>query len=515
MAIDTTKKVKKITVDGKSMVLVASEGGDVIIKLPEEFWNTSSVIYTFKVSEDIYLLATNDSKVAGIWEYDVKTETSVKVYGSGYSYSSFKEVPNGVLIGAGNVTYGLYFYDKVARTVTRIGGTGYGYNVFIMATDNEMLIKGSNASDILIYNTIDNSIISAGGGFVSAKYYHLVKYDNGAIMLESVSNSRHGIMRYNASEHSFTSVYDSGYSFRVYAYENEILYYNDKSPYQFLFYNVNTEEIAVLSENVDLALDAYSNITKIGQNFLIPPRRTNQPVRLLNGDTLTLSDIYAALGSSSTTLMTPYVKIVNDDVVLLTSERDGFGVVSYNNITKTATQIYSLGKRVNRWYFVGDKMIGHATYEYYDVLSYNITENTITSLYTATGNLSFSKQIGNVILFSSEYQRTPRIIGMLMYDGSTETVTQPYSAGNDWQYFYEIGSDCLIAAQYTSGILLFNSETKSVTNVYDVGRGWVFKSDAYGNFIGTTTNQTGSGDKRILFYDPETKTITLKEWIVK
>lgn len=507
--------IKNPTIIIKQEVVGQSE--EVVIKLPEEFWEATDVLFTFKVSAEIYLFSSNDYNASGLWEYNVKTETSTKVYDGGYSYKYFKEVPNGVLISAWNSAYGLYFYDKVARTVTKIGGTGFGYDVFIMATDNEMLIKSSNASDILIYNIIDNSIISASGvgGMNSAKYYNLVKYDNGAIMAESNANSKQGIMRYNASEHSFTSVYDSGYSFQVYAYENEILYYNKTSPYQFLFYNVNTEEIAVLSENVDLALDWASNITKIGQNFLIPPRRPNQPVRLLNGETLTLSDIYNAFDATSTTVIASYVLKVNENTILLSSGFSGSGVLCYDNTTKTVTQIYDVGQGWNFSHIVGNKAFGYSnSSSFTDILSYDIDSNTITSIYSAGANVNVSKQIGSTILFFEMYKTSGIKYGVLMYDSSTEMITNPTKRTGFGNFVYEIDGDALISGSTANGLLLFDSDAMTVKTAFPNGRAWVFETDNNGNFVGTTTNQTASGNKKILFYDSQTKTIALKEYIV-
>lgn len=519
MAIDTTKKVKKITVDGKSMVLVADEDKEIVIKLPEEAWGASNVSY-FKINNDKYLFNAVRTTAFGIYEYTVSTETSVRLYNEGSEWNVFKEVPNGILIMSNSATTsGILFYDYSAKTVTKIYSGGNGYNSFVMLNDAEMLIQGANAMNKPIYNLVDNSITSPTG-LPSVRYYTVKKYDNGAIMAYAHSSSastNSGICKYNAADHSFTRVYTQGYSFTTYEYENEILYYNPRSSYGLLHYDINTKQMTVVSEGVDLAIDSNSKITKIGNNFIIPPRKVNQPIRLLDGETLTLSNVYDAFNSGATTASTVYVSVINEDVLLISTNNSGYGVVSYDNSSRAASQVYDSDNSFQFKHIIGDKAIGVAySTSIRKVLSYDIPSNTISLIYTADGNFgSTSIQANDNIIFPSA--SSSNFVGLLVYRGSNEAMVKPFTSGLQWSYVSQIENVCLIASGATStstqGILVFDLDTFTVSRPYTQGLYWTFNLEPDGNFVGTTTQSSYSRYR--LFYDKENKTITLKEWVAK
>ena len=518
MAIDTTKKVKKITVDGKSMVLVASGGEEAVIKLPEEFGQAQNIYY-FKVNEDKYLISSSGGG-DGLWEYTPSTETSVKMI-DGVKWQYFQQTPKGILISSGNsADKGVYFYDTQNGSISRLSQLGYAYSRFVVLTNGDIIMQSSGtytaagATHILLYRLSDNtvsSIFNSNNVYVGALYFyeaHLFP-DDTLIFACSGSNGNsssysYGILKYDPQTQTITRIVTSGYAFKIIKLSEYEIFINNRTT--LYHYSIVTKQLTQIGADINFGNNYLSGSFKIGNNFVLIPTASSQPIRLAKGDTFEVSELYTH--PSGVSASTYYLVPMSDTEVLISGSNSSYGVLLYDNTTETITQIYSTG--YVDFTKVGSKAIGYNATEK-AILSFDIDTKTIETIYS--GQYSVKIVIGNNILFSST---SSSVLGVLLYNGQTHTISKAYAAAYGWgdsSYKYIINGNCILAAMNSQGILLFDAETMTIEKKYSYYRLWSsFKEDGKGNVYISGTNTSYNDVNSTLFYNHNDKTINLVEY---
>lgn len=108
---------------------------------------------------------------------------------------------------------------------------------------------------------------------------------------------------------------------------------------------------------------------------------------------------------------------------------------------------------------------------------------------------------GSRILFSSDVTD----IGVWEYDVLTNTSTQIYNVGENWQNFQMVGENCLISSNVATGILFFNSYDNQISSIHNSGSGWDEFLQVGDNYLIIGRNATG-----VLFYNSLFNTIEVK-----
>ena len=190
------------------------------------------------------------------------------------------------------------------------------------------------------------------------------------------------------------------------------------------------------------------------------------------------------------------------------------GVLLYNKINKTITQIYQNGinhatfKKVNN----GNYLITCQTYDA-GLLLYNSVTNDIKKVYgeplQTTANWREFQLVPNGCLIGSSSSSDT---GILFYDDETEEVTLKYEIGQYWRDFIVVNNNCLILGGkiYSSygdgGILVYNTSTKTIQQIYT--ETFSYTTNGIWWYVINNDCILTSTSKGILYYDGSLNTIT-------
>lgn len=137
---------------------------------------------------------------------------------------------------------------------------------------------------------------------------------------------------------------------------------------------------------------------------------------------------------------------------------------------------------------------------------YDIKTKTIEQIYS-----------GNIIITSYQMVKNDCLLTgnggeIFLYDALNKMVTEIQSGlgyAYAWTNFTIIGDDCLISAQNNPGLLLYESSSKTIRQIYSAVSGWIYTQELKSGLL-IVNNRSSS--TTILFLDKTTKTIT--EYVV-
>lgn len=485
-------------VDGYSQVSVRVNE-KVIVVYPEKLANASNIKHY--IADENTMFFTSTDYGTGFWVYKINTKTFTEFYPDNEAWSTFYNVGNKVLIGAGEVdgtekTTGVYLYNLEDDTMIKIDGTdGYGY-IFSSIDDNRIMMLnagGKYNNKYTIYYTQTNGLKELYDDNIAIyESYGTIRIGN-----KILYNIRDRILSFDMDSEIMTSlIYDNGAKWENYQIiGDKCLFIATAKVSGIWVYNPIDD---TLTQIYDTGL-SWKYFMQVGDKLLISNSNSSyQGILLYNPTYDTITQIYDT-GYGWTTF-----QLMGDKCLITSGNTAGSGILLYNSLDDTITQIHDAGYWWKNFCVVGDKcLITSSNSSSLGILVYNSLDDTVKQILSTGYNWVYFCAVGDKCLISSSKSSDT---GIYVYNSVDDTIAKKYSASYSWQYFRVVGDKCLISsgASTAYGILLYDSLDDTIAKKYSSSYQWNQLRLIGDKCLITSTNSSSKG---VLVYNSQDDTI--------
>lgn len=406
-------------VDGYSEVDVVV-GEDLRVLVPEN-WQSGTSSF---IEVDSQTLLFGNSKVSGLYSYNVKTKEFTQIY-SGFGYFTyFKRMGNKIIVSDGSDDVLLYNIED--GTVKAQSSISRAYDTFLEIGNICILSYSSQANQLVMYNQETETFSKLPINVKMATYG--ARIGNKFLFSSNGTNSTYdvGIWLYDMDSNTGSRIYTAGLKWKYfYLVGNRCFISSAKTGLGVLMFNAEDDSITQVSTE-----DNVVSFQAIGNKVLFGKNVDYRYVGVYNVDDGTYANV--AVGLSTGGIWKDF-QLVGNKVLVSDSgpyRYQGSTIYSYNPETNTFKSLTSDGRQWVNFQVVGNKcLIGSSVEEfssgYYGVKLYDSETDSLTSYFNNSASYklydTFELDGDNCYIWSSHLSINNRL---LYYKASDSSVTE-------------------------------------------------------------------------------------------